>query len=238
MKRLWPERKSLSMQHLRVSPQMSGLARLLSLFFVVLALLVVSAGAGWWGYKQGLTEVKAASGMGELELRVQQQQTKLQALQSDQIALVQQLKVETATRDQLAGELRRAQGEIARLRDEGAFFERLLTEPDRSRPLTIESFSLSRMSDERYRCRILLIQGQRGEIEFKGEYSLLLRLASGESVAWPIDGRKLPISVKQYARIESDLRVPASSELRKVEVRIYSAGGAKPQLVRTYDVKG
>lgn len=226
------------MQHLRVRPQMPGMLRMALWVLGVLAVLTIGMFASRWGYQQGVSAGKETAGAAALERLAYERLELVKKLQAEQVDLTQQLKVEAATRDQLLSELRRAQSEIARLRDEAAFFERLLTEPDRARPLAIESFGITPLTEDKYRYRVLLIQGQRGEVEFRGDYSLMLKLASGESIAWPEDGRKLPITVKQYARIESDLRVPARAELRKVEVRIYAAGGAKPQLVRTFDVKG
>ncbi|MDK2123602.1 DUF6776 family protein [Parachitinimonas caeni] len=189
-----------------------------------------------FGRQKGTEEVLADQRLRSIQSENELLRRELVDQKGRQAGQAQTLKVELTTRESLIDQLRQSQSENAKLREEVAFYETLLTKTDRSPALSIESFRAEPQGSG-YRIRLLLLQGQSSPEPFKGEVEFkLVAKGNGQAHAtlWPV-GHRLPLDVRRFARIEQE--IPAL-RLQQVEVRIYAAGDSKVRLSRTFDVKG
>jgi hypothetical protein len=133
------------------------------------------------------------------------------------------VKAERTAQEKLAQQLRQAEAEKQALQADLGFFERLLPAADDA-GLQLRGLQVETPEPGQLRYHLLLMQSARGAPEFKGSAELV--------VQGQLDGKpmslQLPlgaVAVKQYARLEGHVEVPARAVIKTVQARVLDAKG-------------
>lgn len=217
--------------------------------FLVLA-LAVGLALAFWLYDIGSQYAGLDRGETRRELhRLRDEAARLAAdnadLRGKAEASQRQLQIEQATQKELAASLQSLQDENARLKDDLAFFRSLMSSGGKAEVVSIYRFQVEHsLLPGEYRYRLLLLQSGPREKEFAGKVELLVNGSQGgkrDVVAVPLQGPgkdpKMPVDFKFYQRLEGTFQVPHGFSASHVQVRVYTAGGGEPKLMKTVDLQ-
>jgi hypothetical protein len=148
-----------------------------------------------------------------------------------------QVRVERATREGIALQMKALEEDNARLRADLAFFESLLPAPAATRGVVIRSFRLQPdVDEETLRYRLLVQQSGRPDRDFVGAVVLKVNLQKdGSTSVLQLPDASLPeagpapLSFRHYQRVEGSFSVPAGTTVRSVQVTISSGGETRAQ---------
>ncbi len=151
------------------------------------------------------------------------------------------LSIERTAQQKLAQQVRSLESENARLREDLAIFEAMLSSNGRgSAPLAIRRFTVERYAQGEYRYRLIVLASGTSRSPFRGRYELLVRTAGkgpGAIIASPEGGivgaPPFGLEFKHFQRIDGTFRVPGGARAESVEVRVYEAGSNQ---IRASDV--
>lgn len=203
----------------------------------VLALAVVVAAAGW-AYDAG-RRLTGAPDM-TVENKALREQIAAMTAQRERSQTVAntadaQLQMARSAQEALAGQLKMAEGEVAQLKEDLAFFEGLLPASGNTSGIHVRSFrvALDEADPLKMHYRLLIMQGGSQAFsslpEFRGELQLVASLMRDgkpvtsslpESGAGPLPG----LRVTHYQRIEGSFALPVGATVRAVTVRILQNG--------------
>lgn len=135
------------------------------------------------------------------------------------------LKTERTTQERLAGQVKQLEAEIASLKGDLGFFERLLPAAGKG-GLMVRGLQAEVVGAGQLRYQLLVMQPGKAPGEFKGKYELTLR-GQMEGRSWtqavPADARALQF--RQYQRVEGMLQFPAMAVVQGVQVRVVDGLG-------------
>ncbi len=135
------------------------------------------------------------------------------------------LRAERAAQDKLAQQLRQLEAEKSALQADLGFFERLL--PAAGEGLQLRGLMAEPKAPGQLRYQMLVMQNGKGAPDFKGRYELLLSgLLEGKPWSQPMPGGSQPLQLKQYARVEGLIDLPAGAVIKSVQARVIDAQGA------------
>jgi hypothetical protein len=136
------------------------------------------------------------------------------------------LKTERVTQQRLAEQVKSLEAENLALKDDLGFFERLL--PASADGLSIRGLVVEPQAAGQWHYQLLLMQqGGRKQAEFTGRIELLPSgLKDGRPWIAPAAAVALPLSFKQYRRVEGQFPLPAGVVVKQVQVRVLDASGA------------
>jgi hypothetical protein len=136
------------------------------------------------------------------------------------------LKTERVTQERLAEQVKSLEAENLALKDDLGFFERLL--PASADGLSIRGLVVEPQAAGQWHYQLLLMQqGGRKQAEFTGRIELLPSgLKDGRPWIAPAAAVALPLSFKQYRRVEGQFPLPAGVVVKQVQVRVLDASGA------------
>jgi hypothetical protein len=136
------------------------------------------------------------------------------------------LKTERVTQERLAEQVKSLEAENLALKDDLGFFERLL--PASADGLSIRGLVVEPQAAGQWHYQLLLMQqGGRKQAEFTGRIELLPSgLKDGRPWIAPAAAVALPLSFKQYRRVEGQFPLPAGVVVKQVQVRVLDATGA------------
>jgi hypothetical protein len=135
-----------------------------------------------------------------------------------------QLRVERATREGIASQMKVLEDDNARLKSDLAFFESLLPAPSAARGVVIRSFKLqAEVDDSTLRYRLLVQQSGRPDRDFVG--AVVLKLPDA---AFPNAG-PAALAFRHYQRVEGSFAVPEGASVRSVQVIINAGGEVRAQ---------
>ncbi|QOT77035.1 DUF6776 family protein [Cupriavidus basilensis] len=234
---LRPRRGSLS-GSLAVRSHLPWPLRVLGAAAVFVVVLVVVVVAAHWAYDAGRRLAGAPDRTAENKALREQvaamtaQQERLQAVANTAEA---QLQMARSAQEALAGQLKTAEGEVAQLKEDLAFFEGLLPASGNTSGIHVRSFrvGLDEADPLKMHYRLLIMQGGSKAFsslpEFRGELQLvvsLLRDGKPVTLSLPENGAGLlpGLRVTHYQRIESAFALPAGATVRAVTVRILQNG--------------
>ena len=148
-----------------------------------------------------------------------------------------QLRVERATREGIASQMKVLEDDNARLRADLAFFESLLPAPTAARGVVIRSFKLQPEADDStLRYRLLVQQSGRPDRDFVGAVVLKVSLQKdGRSTLVQLPDAAYPeagpaaLAFRHYQRLEGSFAVPEGAMVRSVQVIISSGGEVRAQ---------
>jgi len=241
--KLWMRNLSVSAPRVAVRTQLPWALRA---GVLLVAVLIAAAGlAAVYRYARDVGQPDHGTILAELE----DARSQLQRLTVDRdrfaaaaVQIENQLRVERATREGIAVQMKTLEEDNARLRADLAFFESLLPAPAAARGVVIRSFQLQPDIDEAtLRYRLLVQQSGRPDRDFVGTVVLKVSLQQdGRSTvlqlpdaAHPAAG-PAPLSFRHYQRVEGSFSVPLGAVVRSVQVTISSGGETRAQ--QTYSM--
>lgn len=159
-----------------------------------------------------------------------------------------QLNIQRAAQNQLADQIKSLENENAKLKEDLAFFEKLLPNNIGAQGITIQRLQVEQAAPGQLRYRLLAMQGQNGAHEFVGNLQFLVTVVQqGQSkvIAFPdngsaaaanaanIDAARFRLSFKYYQRLEGELSVPvpAGATIKSVQARVLEKGQVRAQQV-------
>ena len=187
-----------------------------------------SAAIALWAFEKGKDIAGLDRGAGVLVSRSEElEQLRAERDKAQGIANTAEslLKTERTTQERLASQVKQLEAEIASLKGDLGFFERLLPAAGKG-GLVVRGLQAEVVSAGQLRYQLLVMQPGKSPAEFKGRYELTLR-GQMEGRSWsqvlPPDARALQF--RQYQRVEGVLQFPAPAVVQGVQVRVVDALG-------------
>lgn len=205
---------------------------------VALAAWMYDAGRRFAGFDRSETDSELA------ELRREKAATRgeLERLRALSNAADAKLAIERSAQSQLAQQIRGLEQDNARMREELAIFENLLSAAARNaQPLDIQRFRIeSDAMPGEYRYRMLLIAGGRRDRDFLGRLELLVSLQQdGKNVMMTVpekaesDPAAFRVGFRHFQRVEGVFRVNPAARVQTVQARVYETGIAQPRATQS-----
>jgi len=214
-----------------------GLAVLLAVS-AVLAAWMYDAGRRFAGFDRSEVEQELSAARSELgKLR-----DELKRLSAVANAADSKVSIERTAQQKLAQQARGLEQENARLREELALFESMLSSDTAgAAPLSILRFKAEPdVIPGEYRYRVLLLaSGPRRGRDFEGRLELVVSLTeAGRSAMITVPGQAEPdaagfrLGFKHFQRVEGIFRVNPKAKVTNVQARVYETGSAEPKVVQ------
>ncbi len=244
--KLWKLRKRFGIAARRVSVRTEvawywrwlGLALVLGVAGAVAAWMY-DAGGRFAGFDRSEVGRELASTQQELSA-ARSELAKLRAVAN---AADSRVSIERTAQQRLAQQIRGLEQDNARLREELAIFESMLSSDARdAQGLAIKRFKVEPDAlPGEYRYRILLLaSGSKREREFQGRLELVVSLTDeGKSamITVPEQGdasaAAFRFAFKNFRRVEGTFRVGPNAKVESVQVRVYEAGGNQPRATQS-----
>ncbi len=215
----------------------------------VAVLVGISAAAASWIYDAGRrfagfdrTEVVQELAAAKQELEAAR--SELERLRAVANAADNRVSIERTAQQKLAQQIRALEQENARVREELATFESMLSSDARNANavLSIHRFTVEAdvlPGEYRYRL-VLLTPAARRERDFSGRLELVVNLTEGGRSAMmsfpePADAgaAAFRLAFRYFRRVEGTFRVSPKAKVESVQVRVYEAGVAQPRATHT-----
>jgi hypothetical protein len=214
-------------------------AYLLTLLSVGMAILAVGLAAYWQLVAKSMGAERPIS---RHEFETLEQRVAVLTEERDRLSVVanaaeSQINIEKATQKQLAEQVRALTEENIRLKEDLAFFERLLP-ANTGRGVSIRRLTAELIAPNQLRYRLLIMQGGKNPPAFVGELQLAVMLVpSGDRadamIVFPeennSDPQRFVLKFKQYQRVEGILTLPDGVEVQAVQARVVEKGQIRAQ---------
>lgn len=214
----------------------------------IAVLLGISAASAAWIYDAGRRYAGFESGevhqeLSKLQGELSAASAELERLRAITNAADSRLSIERTAQQKLALQIRALEQENARVREELATFEGMLSSEARN----VASLSIYRFRVEpdvlpgEYRYRLLLLTpSTRRERDFSGRLELVVSLQEGGQSAMmsfpePADAgaAAFRLAFKYFRRVEGTFRVNPKAKVESVQVRVYETGTNQPRATHT-----
>jgi hypothetical protein len=211
-------------------------------------LLAVSAAAAAWIYDAGrrfagFDRSEVATELSAAKRELAAAQSELEKLRALANAADSRVAIERTAQQKLGKQIGTLEQDNARLREELATFESMLSSEAR----TASALSVYRFKVEpdvlpgEYRYHVLLITpSARREREFNGRFELVVNLQDGGQNAMmtfpePADAgaSAFRLAFKYFRRVEGTFRVNPKAKVENVQVRVYEGGSNQPRATHT-----
>jgi len=214
----------------------------------VALLLGLSAAAAAWIYDAGRRYAGFDQSEVERELDTTKRdlaaaQAELERLRAMENAADRRLSIERTAQQKLAQQIRVLELENARVKEELATFEGMLSaETNNGAVLTIYRFKVEPdVLPGEYRYHLLLVTPRtRREREFNGRLELVVNLNDGGQnamMSFPEPGdasaSEFRLAFKYFRRVEGTFRVNPKARVENVQVRIFETGSNQPRAIQT-----
>jgi hypothetical protein len=210
----------------------------------VAVLLGVSAASMAWIYDAGRrfagfdrSEVQAELAI--VRRSLEDARAELERLRAVANAADSRVSIERTAQQNLAQQIRTLEQENARLKEDLATFESMLSSETRTASgLSVHRFKVEAdLLPGEYRYRLLLLTpSTRREREFQGRLELVVSLTEGGRSAMmsfpePADAgaAAFKLGFKYFQRVEGTFRVSPKAKVESVQVRVYEAGSTQPR---------
>jgi len=215
-----------------------GLAVML-VFSLALAAWMWDAGRRFAGFDRSEVEQDLAAARSEAAT-LREELERLRALAN---AADSKVAIERTAQQKLAQQARALEQDNARLREELAIFESMLSsETAVAAPLSVLRFKVEPdvlPGEFRYRL-LLLASGPRRGREFQGRLELAVSLTEdGRSAIILVPGQAesegpaFRLAFKHFQRIEGSFRISPKARVGSVQVRVYESGSAEPKVTQS-----
>jgi hypothetical protein len=217
-----------------------GLAVMLA-FSAALAAWMYDAGRRFAGFDRGEVEQELTGARGELG-KLREELERLRALAN---AADSKLSIERTAQQKLAQQIKGLEQENARVREELALFESMLSSENASAaPLSVLRFKVEPdVLPGEYRYRVLLLAaGARRGKEFHGRLEMVVSLTEeGRSAMITVPGAgeadasaasAFRLTFKHFQRVDGIFRVSPKARVGGVQLRVYEAGAAEPRVTQ------
>jgi hypothetical protein len=214
----------------------------------VALLLGLSAAAAAWIYDAGRryagfdqSEVEGELSTTKRDLAAAQEE--LERLRAGANAAERRLAIERTAQQKLAQQIRVLEQENARVKEELATLESMLSSETRNGTvLTIYRFKVEPdVLPGEYRYHLLLVTPRsRREREFSGRLELVVNLVDGGQnamMSFPEPGdasaAEFRLAFKYFRRVEGTFRVNPKARVENVQVRVFETGSNQPRAIQT-----
>lgn len=208
-------------------------------FSVALAAWMYDAGRRFAGFDRSEVQEELSAMRRELDST----RTELEKLRAIANAADSKLSIERTAQVQLAQQIRTLEQDNARLREDLAIFESMLSADTRS----TQALNIQRLKVEpdglpgEYRYRMLLLTGNRRERgEFQGRLELLVGVQQGGRNAMIVfpdraaaDSPAYKLSFRNFYRVEGTFRVDPMAKVGTVQVRVFETGAAQAKATQS-----
>jgi type II secretory pathway pseudopilin PulG len=205
--------------------------------------LGICAALAMWTYElgRGITGQKFDAERAQLETLKEQLEslrTEHDQFSSAANAAESQLTIERSAAKQLATQMRALQAENNKLKEDLAFFEKLLPTSTGPQGVSIQQLKIENIGPNQLKYHLLLMQGGKGTEQFVGNLQLAISVMhEGKSVkiifpernSAELERDKFKLAFKHYQRIEGMLALPEGAVAEHVEVRVLEKGQIRAQ---------
>jgi hypothetical protein len=206
---------------------------------VVLAAWTWDAGRRFAGFDRSEVDQELAAARAELD----KQRGELDRLRALANAADSKVAIERTAQQKLAQQIRGLEQENARVREELALFESMLSSDTvGAAPLSVLRFKVEPdvlPGEFRYRL-LLLASGSRRGREFQGRLELAVSLTEdGRSAIITIpgqaesEGSAFRLAFKHFQRVEGSFRVSPKARIGSVQLRVFESGSAEPKVTQS-----
>lgn len=239
------QRFGIGARRVSVRSEVAWYLRWLGLILVLacsaaLAAWMYDAGRRFAGFDRSEVEQELADARRDLAAS----RSELERLRAVANAADSRLAIERTAQLKLAQQIRGLEQETARLREELAIFESMLSAESRAaNPLSINRFKVTPdVLPGEYRYRLLLLQapGNRRDRDFQGRLELVVTLTEGGNNAmmtFPEAGdpsaAAFRLTFRYFHRVEGIFRVDPKAKVESVQVRVYEAGSDQIKAAQT-----
>lgn len=214
-----------------------GLAVMIA-FSAALAVWMYDAGRRFAGFDRSEVEQEMNAARSELG-KLREELERLRAVAN---AADSKVSIERTAQQKLAQQIKGMEQENARLREELAIFESMLSsEAASAAPLSVLRFKVDPdvlPGEFRYRVMLLAAGARRGK-EFQGKLELVVGLTEdGRSAMITVpgtgdaDAANFRLGFKHFQRIDGIFRVSPKAKLASVQLRVYETGSAEPKVTQ------
>jgi hypothetical protein len=194
----------------------------------VLSFAIYEAAIGF-GWRERISEQQQRAA---LQAALDAARGELERLRFLSDAAESKLSIERTAQQKLAQQIRSLESENAKLREDLAIFEAMLSGGSRgSAPLAIRRFAVDPVAKGEYRYRLIVLASGTARSSFRGRYELLVRTAGdGRSAMITLpegaDSAQAPFGLdfKHFQKVDGTFRVPGAARVESVEVRVYETG--------------
>ncbi len=217
-----------------------GIAVMLA-FSAALALWMYDAGRRFAGFDRSEVEQELSSARSELA-KLREEFERLRAIAN---AADSKVSIERSAQQKLAQQARGLEQDNARLREELAIFESMLSGDTASAaPLSVLRFKVEPdvlPGEFRYRVLLLAAGPRRGK-DFQGRLELVVNLTEGgRSVMIVLPGQgqgqsdntAFRLGFKHFQRVDGTFRMDPKAKVVSVLLRVYEAGSPEPKVTRS-----
>ena len=208
-------------------------------FSAALAAWMYDAGRRFAGFDRSEVQEELSAMRRELDST----RGELEKLRAIANASDSKLSIERTAQVQLAQQIRTMEQDNARLREDLAIFESMLSAGARSP----QALNIQRLKVEpdglpgEYRYRMLLLTGNRRERgEFQGRLELLVEVQQGGRNAMIVfpdraaaDSPAYKLSFRNFYRVEGTFRIDPMAKVGTVQVRVFEAGAAQAKVTQS-----
>jgi hypothetical protein len=216
----------------------AGIAALLAVSGVSAA-WIYDAGRRFAGFDQSEVQEELNRVRTELETALDE----LERLRAIANAADARLSIERTAQQKLAQQIRALEQDNARVREELATFESMLTSEARNgHAPAIYRFKVEQdVLPGEYRYRLLLVTPtSRRERDFNGRLELVVNLQEGGQnvmMSFPeqadANAAAFRLAFKYFRRVEGTFRVNPKAKVESVQVRVYETGSSQPRATHT-----
>jgi len=214
----------------------------------VAVLIGVSAASAAWIYDAGrrfagFDRSESESELSRLKSELEASRAELERVRALANAADSRVSIERTAQQKLAQQIRVLEQENARVREELATLESMLSSDARANNLlSIYRFKVEPdLLPGEYRYRLLLLApGVKREHDFTGRLELVVSLTEeGRSVMMKFPEEAdagagaFRLSFKYFRRVEGTFRVSPKARVENVQVRVYEAGATQPRATQT-----
>ena len=232
-RKLWLRRWSVSPARMTIKNHLPWPLRAIFIAIVVglggaIAMWAYDAGRSFTGFNPGATKEQLAT----LREQLQQVSAERDQFQTTVNAAESRLNIERSFQAQLTEQIKNLEAENGKLKDDLSFFEGLL--PAGAQGVAIRSFRVEMVEPTQLRYRLLLMQGGKSNVDFTGNYQLVLTLFQNGKNAMmtlpkPEAAASFRLSFKHYQRVEGVLDIPEGATVKSVQVKVLEKGALRAQ---------
>ena len=210
-------------------------------FSAALAAWMYDAGRRFAGFDRSEVEQELTAARGELA-KLRDELERLRAVSNSADSKVS---IERTAQQTLAQQIKGLEQENARVREELAIFESMLSsETASAAPLSVLRFKVEPdVLPGEFRYRVLLLaSGPRRGKEFQGRLEMLVSLTEdgrGAMITLPGPGEPeasaasaFRLAFKHFQRVDGIFRVSPKAKVSSVQLRVFEAGTAEPKVTR------
>jgi hypothetical protein len=177
-----------------------------------------------WAFEFGKTIAGIDAGAKEELLRLRSDTDKLRAERDRAQSVINTstslLTAEKAAQAQLAAQVKALEADNRRLRDDLAFFERLIPASG-GEGVAIRGLSAEVLAGTQLKWQVLLIQPVKNASEFKGKLEVKLAgTLNGKPWMMDLPGGAQQLAFRQYRRVEGMVDLPAQAVVKNVSAKV------------------